>query len=113
MKSKKYILAGIIIGAGVLAYELYRLHKASVNTYEENNYLEDDFVAAEFEATVSDFCEAKDEAVASVDERHNEALNIITESLGTIFEGADEEALASDNTDVLNQMNDELNELLK
>lgn len=121
MKGSKILIIGGLVVAGVVAYELYKHYRSVKDTCETKHkdvdytspMRKDSSTVHSSEAPASDVFETKETVVDSVKERHFEAARVMEESLNTIFKENDEEVIISENSDVLNQTSNDLNDLLK
>lgn len=119
---KLLIIAGGLVAAGVIAYEIYKhLHDVDDGYNSDKSIAEDDSCTSQNAApaseahagTVADIYEAKEAAVDSIIERHSEAAKAMEESLNTIFKDNDPENIVTENDESLRKTSDDLNDLLK
>ncbi|MDE1548132.1 hypothetical protein [Jeotgalibaca caeni] len=114
MKNRTFLILGSLMVAGAVAYGVYKhLQKRNkvldvTNSTPETIY--SNTATPDASATAPEFRFEKEAVVASVQERHNEAVDTIEESLNTIFNGDD---VVSENDEILEKIGDGLDDLLK
>lgn len=121
MKGRIFLVLGGLAVAGYVAYEVYKhLQKTKTDEYGSDIKSDEDVsIGSETSsdgdtasASTSDVYETRAEVVHTVKERHNEAAMAMKESLNTIFKESDEDVI-TENSEALNKMSSELDDLLK
>jgi len=118
MKGSKYLFIGGLVVAGIIVCELCKHFQNEKNTYEENiSKTKDNFCSAEdttpHTASTADVNEIKRSIADSVKERHYEAAKTIEYSLNTIFNENEAENIETENSEILEQTSNDLDDLLK
>lgn len=120
MKDSKFLIVGGLVVAGVIANAIYKQYCSAKESYEASPSDVDDASPKQKNnlpldssaKPTSDIYETKEAVITSVQERHYEAAKIMEESLRTIFKENDE-TIATETSDTLNQTSRDLKDLLK
>ena len=118
MKGNKFLIIGGLVVAGIIAYEIYKHYCSETNKQSLSPSEDEDDLSTELrsvpptDSPVSDFCQKKETAIASVKGRHSEAGETIKESLNTIFE-ENNAYIETENSKKLDDVSAELDELLQ
>lgn len=105
-----FVIGGVI----VLGIAVYAIHKGLQSQKEKSNEKGPALTKKEQPAdTVHDYTREKEDASASIKVRHAEAARAIGESLQTIFNEDKAEEVVTENSEPLDKMDDDLDNLLK
>jgi len=109
MKGSMVLVIGGVIVVGIAAYVIYKKLQPSK---EEQPQQSSAPIRKEAPVT-SDFVQTKEDAASAIKSRHIEASQIINESLQTIFNEKDIENVKTENSETLDKIDDDLDDLLK
>lgn len=122
MKGSKFLIFGSLVVAGIIAYEIYKRYNSKKDDYHEiplntENTFDSNEITVLYtdphSPSVTGFNEIKESAINSVNKRHYEAAKSIEESLNTIFKENEDETIVTENSEILDQISNDLNDLLK
>lgn len=121
MKCRILLIAGGIIVAGVVAYEVYRHRNNHNNEFvtrsnpENSMSLTSKKIPADKtpKDTTTDIGVVREAVASSLRDRHREAAKVMQESLNTIFANSEGENIVTENDEALAQTESDLCDLLK
>ena len=109
MKGSIALVIGGVVVVGIAAYVIYkRLQPAKEEQSQQSNT-----PVRKEGPTTSDFTQVKEDAASAIKDRHVEAAQVINESLQTIFNEKDVENVKTENSETLDKIDDDLDDLLK
>lgn len=120
MRSKSFMILGLAVITGAIIYGIYK-HRQKNNLENRDETIEDNALkdfpninSSPIDCSVTfenDSCDTKHSVFQDIQERHNEAGDIMKEALTTIF--SDDTVIETENSELLNITKNKLNDLLK
>lgn len=119
MKGSAFLVVGGLVVVGAVAYGVYRYMASTKETTVKPSH-ESDIQKTEHQTekatttppVVADLDKTKEDVIASMKATRKEAAQAIEGSLNTIFNEAEED-LVTENTETLNKISSDLEDLLK
>lgn len=119
MKGRTFLIMGGVVVVSAVAYAVYKHiqnnnNEECVNSTVDNDIFENaSNVSVEIHSTSTvDVYETREAVVHSVKERHSEAAAAMAESLNTVFNEANNDEIVIENSEALNEIGSELDDLL-
>lgn len=111
MKGSIVLVIGGVVVVGAAAYVIYKHLKSQ--TEDQAEKVTAPFPKDEPTVTSTDFSQVKEDAATTIKDRHSEAAQVINESLQTIFDRENAEEVITENSESLDKIDDDLDNLLK
>lgn len=109
MKGSIALVIGGVVVVGISAYAIFKQLQSS----KEEPPQQSNTPIRKEEPVSSDFIQAKKVAASAIKDRHIEAARVINESLQTIFKEKDIENIRTENSEALDKIDNDLNDLQK